>query len=150
MGKNEAWMYVGYDHALDMKNDPFLQSLGMEEKKRFDEEMMKKWAGRIKHKEDTWYMILEGTHENGESKVALYQDEEQYKKVRDEKHASEGKWSSKGCWFENVHLAKQYIQMCRDEEGCHWDWPQTVPVYWKKGPVTEDDLTWFPGFQSEE
>ena len=36
-GKKQAYMYVGYDHKKDMKNDAFLSSLGKEEKKKFDE-----------------------------------------------------------------------------------------------------------------
>jgi len=157
-GKKQAWMYIGYNHGVDLKNDDFLNSLGQEEKKGFDEEMKKIWAKRapLLHKEDMWYMILEGV-KNGEKKVGLYQDEHVFKKARDEDFIANTKaheegwgWSLKGCWFEDLASAKNYIQMARDEEGVHWGWPKKIPVIWKKGPLTQNDIENFPGFQSEE
>ena len=58
-GKKQAFEYIGYDHNKDLKNDEFLNSLGKEEKKQFDEEMKKIWAKNepLLHKEDQWYML---------------------------------------------------------------------------------------------
>ena len=151
-GKKQAYMYIGYDHKVDLKNDESLNSLGKEEKKEFDEEMKNIWAKNklLQHKEDVWYMILEGKNQNGEKKVGLYQDEEVFKKARDADFIAGAGWSSKGCWFEDLASAKSYIQMTRDEEGVHWDWPKQIPVIWKKGPLTQNDIENFPGFRSSE
>ncbi len=154
-GKKQAWMYIGYDHAVDLKNDDFLNSLGIEEKKEFDEEMKKIWRKNapLQHKEDVWFMILEGRNRNGQKKVALYQDEQVFKKAREEYFDPNDPncgWSSKACWFDDLASAKNYIQMARDEEGVHWDWPNEIPVIWKKGPLTQSDIENFPGFESEE
>ena len=87
-------------------------------------------------------------------KVGLYQDEQVFKKARDEDldrdeefWANNG-WSWKGCWFDDLASAKNYIQMTRDEGGVHWDWPKEIPVIWKKGPLTQSDIENFPGYQS--
>ena len=151
-GKKQAYMYIGYNHKVDLKNDESLNSLGKEEKKEFDEEMKNIWAKNklLQHKEDVWYMILEGKNQNGEKKVGLYQDEEVFKKARDADFIAGAGWSSKGCWFEDLASAKSYIQMTRDEEGVHWDWPKQIPVIWKKGPLTQIDIEDFPGFLSSE
>ena len=82
---------------------------------------------------------------------ALYQDQQVYRRHRDEKFtvpagASRG-WSYKGGWFHDLASAKNYIQMSRDEEGNHFGWPQTIPVYWKKGDLTFDDVVSFPGWE---
>ena len=69
IGKKHPYMYRGYNHNVDLVNDAFLNSLSKEERKKFDEEKVKKWRSREKHVEDRWYMILEG--KNGQ-KVALY------------------------------------------------------------------------------
>jgi hypothetical protein len=149
-GKKLAWMYIGYDHKVDLKNDAFLNSLGKEEKKEFDEEMKKIWAKNkpLQHKEDVWYMILEGM-KKGEKKVGLYQDEQVFKDARDAEFIAGMSWSSKGCWFDNLASAKSYIQMARDEEGVHWDWPKEIPVIWKRAPLTESDISNFPGWGAE-
>ena len=76
----------------------------------------------------------------------MYQDEEEFKKARDEDYYSKGGWSYKSCWFEDLDAAKKYIQMARDEEGEHWKWPQCIAVHWKSGPVTRRDIETFPGF----
>ena len=69
-GKKQPYMYKGYNHKVDLKNDDFLNTLGKEERKKFDEEKVKKWQSATPtHREDRWYMILEG--QNGQ-KVALY------------------------------------------------------------------------------
>ena len=147
--------YEGYDHKVDIKNDDFLNSMTREEQQKFDEAMMKMWTQRHatpKHKGDQWYMILEGQMGR---KVALYQDHEEFVKVRDEHYKApgsellpEGKkgWSWKACHFEDLAAAKNYIQMAREEEGRHWQWPDIIPVYWKKGPITQMDCENFPGF----
>ena len=36
-GKKQAYMYIGYDHKVDLKSDEFLSSLGKEKKRKFDE-----------------------------------------------------------------------------------------------------------------
>ena len=36
-------MYIGYDHTVDLQDDEFLNSLGKEEKKEFDESQQKEW-----------------------------------------------------------------------------------------------------------
>ena len=79
---------------------------------------------------------------------ALYQD----KDVFDIVHVGEYKknpavWSPKACWFDDLDAAKAYIQMARDEEGVLWNWPDTIPVLWKTGPLTQMDLETFPGFE---
>jgi hypothetical protein len=149
--KQQPVMYIGYDHKVGLKNDEFLNSLGKEEKKGFDEEVKKIWREKasLMHPEDLiyWYMILEGTR-NGEKQVKLYQDQDVFEKVRDEGHPPA--WSLKACYFEDLDTAKNYIQMARDEEGVHWDWPKEIPVIWKKGPLTKIDLENLPGFQSSE
>ena len=45
-GKKQAYMYIGYDHNMDMKNDDFVNGLGKEEKMKFDDEIKKKWKNR--------------------------------------------------------------------------------------------------------
>ena len=152
-GKNQAYMglpyknqypYMNYNHQVDLKKDEFLNSLGKEEKKEFDEEMKKIWATKKDvrlQKEDAWYMILEG--ENGK-KVALYQDEAVFEQARDAP-LPKG-WSWKGCRFEDLASAKSYIQMARDEEGDYWQWPKEIPVIWKKGPLTQNDIAILPGW----
>jgi len=147
-GKNQAYMYnKGYNYAVDLKNDAFLDSLTFEEKKGFDEEMKKIWAknAALPLEEDSWkqhwFMILEGRNQNGWSKVALFQDRDFFMKACESEDQTTG-WSSKACWFEDLETAKNYIQMARDEEGDHWDWPAEIPVFWKTGPL--DD---FPGFE---
>ena len=143
-GKKQAYMYVGYDHTVDLQDDEFLNSL--EEKNKFDEEMKKKWTARtMPHKEDTWYMIMEGQTPRGQSLVKLYQDQQVFKRNRDAPlTASPPGWSRKACYFENLEAAKQYIQMARDEEGIHFDWPQQIPVIWKKGPISNNDIENLP------
>ena len=151
-GKKQAWMYVGYDHKKDLKNDEFLNSLGREKKKEFDEEIKKIWAknAHLRHKEDFWYMILEGRNRHGKKMVGLYQDYDVFENIRDEDFHAGIDWSLKGCKFDNLASAKNYIQMARDEEGVHWDWPGSIPVIWKNGPLTKSDIENFPDFQSSE
>ena len=141
VGKKEPYPYIGYNHKVDVKNDEFFNSLGKEEKKEFDEEMKKIWATKLKHKEDVWYMILAG--ENGK-KASLYQDYYVFKAARDAPLPMN--WSWKGCMFDDLASAKNYIQMTRDEEGVHWEWPKEIPVIWKKGPLTHNDVENFPGW----
>ena len=95
-------------------------------------------------------MILEGRNRYGKKMVGLYQDRDVFEKVRDEDFIPDVTWSLKGCWFEDFASAKNYIQMARDEEGVHWDWPKEIPVIWKKGPLTQSDIENFPGFLSSE
>ena len=140
-GKKEPFRYIGYNHLVDMKNDEFLNSLGKEEKKEFDVQFKKIWCAKAKHKEDQWYMIQEG--QQGK-KVALYQDYWVFKAVRDAPLPVN--WSWKGCWFADLASAKNYIQMARDEEGVCYQWPHEIPVIWKKGPLTKNDITNFPGW----
>ena len=148
--KNQPYMFRGYDHKVDMKNDKFLNSLGKEEKKKYDKEMMKIWATKVKHKEDSWFMILEAVGAK-KKKFGLYQDKAVFTEVRDHGLDIErGIWSLKGCWFDDLEAAKNYIQMARDEEGVHWDWPQEIPVFWKNGPVSKNDIETFPGFPATE
>ena len=70
----------GYNREVDLHQDAFLNRLGMEVKKQYKEKMEKIWAKkadvRLYHKEDLWYMILEGRDQNGKTKVGLYQDQE--------------------------------------------------------------------------
>ena len=101
--------------------------------------MRKIWAKNkpLQHKEDRWYMILEGENQNGEKKVGLYQDEAVFKRDRDVVFSAGAGWSSKGCWFDDLESAKNYIQMARDEEGVHWGSPEQIPLIWKKGPLTQ-------------
>ena len=40
-GKKQAYMYIGYNHKVDLKNDEFLNSLGKSKKEEFNKEMMK-------------------------------------------------------------------------------------------------------------
>ena len=143
--KEQAEMYIGYDHGVDMKNDEFIDGLRYEEKEQFRKEMVSIWSknrGKYDCKNDMWYMVLQGTKANGESCVKLFQDKKVFKKERDEEftNPAKGNWSKKGCWFHNLEDAKNYIQMCRDEEGDLWKWPQQIPVIWKKGPLTVSDL----------
>jgi hypothetical protein len=149
-GKKQAWMYIGYDHTVDLQDDEFLNSLGREEKKKFDEEMKKIWAApRLQHEEDMWYMILEGQTPAGTSLVKLYQDKQVFKRDRDaglNLDANPPRWSQKACYFEDLAAAKNYIQMARDEEGAHFVWPQDIPVIWKKGPISHNDIENFPGW----
>ena len=83
-GKKSAFMYKGYDHTVDLQDDEFLNSLTREEKNKFDEEMKKDWTARtMHHKEDTWYMIMEGRTPTGQSMVSLYQDRQVFERNRD-------------------------------------------------------------------
>ena len=162
-GKKQAFMYKGYKHAVDI-TDPFLNSLSKEEKARFDSEMKKIWKQKqsdsLQHPEDVWYLILEGKrHSNGESKVMLYQDEQVFRQARDENYKTTANgtvldWSNKACWFNDLESAKNYMQMARDEEGHHWNWPETIPVIWKNGPITRNDIAhfegWAPYYEDEE
>jgi len=147
-GKKQPYWYIGYNHQVDLKKDAFLNNLGKAEKRVFDEEMKKIWAQKMHHKEDVWYMVLEGTDLAGQSKVKLYQDEEVFKAARDAEFLvdQEQYWSSKACWFEDLASAKNYVQMTRDEEGVHWNWPTSIPVVWRKGLLTPVDLEEFPGW----
>ena len=150
--KKQPRMHIGYDHKVDMKNDNFLNNLSKEEKMKFDDEIKKIWwkKGSVEHKEDIWYMILEG---GGAKKkyCGLYQDKDVFEQVRDKDYdAVKNLWSLKGCWFEDLETAKNYIQMSRDEEGVHWEWPQKITVFWKKGPLTNIDIENCPAFQSCE
>ena len=149
LGKNQAFFYNGYDWGVDMKTDSFLDSLTWKEKKEFKEKTDKIWDNLQYDNDTSWYLILEGKDEHGKSKVALYQDEDEFKKVRDAEYdpTTPNCFSSKACWFFDLTAAKQYIQMCRDEEGIHWDWPDTIPViYTHKGPLTMRDVGNFPGW----
>ena len=94
-------------------------------------------------------MIMEGVfRRNGDSKVALYQDEAVFKAVRDEDFTGDGgTWSSKAGYFENLESAKNYIQCARDEEGVHFAWPAKIPVIWKKGDLTTIDVSTFTGWE---
>ena len=151
-GKQQAEMYIGYDHKVRMKNDAFLESLSAAEKNQFLEEMKNIWTtNRPKYHQhyEKWYMILEGTKANGESRVKLFQDYDVFVKERDEEF-QKGTWSQKGCWFHDLEDAKNYIQMARDEEGEHWQWPQTIPVIWNKGPLTTSDMETWGDFEEEE
>ena len=128
----------GYDHRLDLPNDPFLDSLTNEEKEKFDKDTNKIWMEKTYHEEDPWYMVLEGTNRMGVEgtntaigpnglalKIALYQDKETFENARDMEYSPEELqrtnnqqgWSNKGGWFDNLEAAKNYIQMARDEEG---------------------------------
>jgi len=144
--KQQADMYVGYDHGVDMKKDPFLDSLSAEEKKKFRVEMVKIWGKEAKYshdgyeKDNVWYMILQGKKANGESKVKLFQDEDVFNKERIQGVFGNWGWSLKACWFHDLEDAKNYIQMARDEEGVHWEWPQQIPAVWKTGPVLPSDI----------
>ena len=142
-GKKSAFMYKGYDHTVDLQDDEFLNSLTREEKNKFDEEMKKDWTARtMHHKEDTWYMIMEGQTPTGQSMVSLYQDRQVFERNRDARfNSTPQQWSWKACYFENLEAAKQYIQMSRDEEGIHFDWPGAIPVIWKKGPISHNDIS---------
>jgi len=147
-GKKQPHFYIGYDHQVDLKNDEFLNSLTKKEKEVFDEEMKKIWKEKMHHKEDVWYMVLEGKKQTGESKVKIYQDGEVFLAARDEEFLVDPTkyWSSKGCWFEDLASAKNYVQMAREEEGLHFDWPKQIPVVWKKGQLTKNDVEDFPGW----
>ena len=143
--KQQAEMYIGYDHGVDMKKDSFLESLSAEEEKKFRKKMVKIWQSEDKYRGTSfaWYMILEGKKADGESKVKLFQDKDVFMNERDEEFNTKWGWSHKGCWFRDLEDAKNYIQMARDEEGVHWEWPQDIPVVWKKGPLNECDMdTW--------
>ena len=161
LGKKSPYYYKGFNHRVDPKTDTFLDGLRKEEKEKFDEECDKYWAKkkedcRLYHKEDRWYMILASnevdmTWTGGKTKVALYQDYDDFERVRDEEFEREGaKWSYKGAWFDSLSDARNYIQMARDEEGAYWEWPRKIPVYWREGPLTESDLTQCPEFNMEE
>ena len=148
VGKKSVYMFKGYDHTIDMKNDDFLAGLGREEKNKFDQEMKKIWENSAKEwrPEDQWFMIMEG------KKVALFQDIMEGKKAANfwtDATAPNAGWSLKSCWFEDLASAKNYIQMARDEEGVHFGWPKRIPVIWKKGPVSRNDIEWNPGFEDE-
>ena len=141
--KEQPYFYIGYDHGVDMKTDVWKESLGVAEKKAFDEKRNTIWEEKKKfiHQEDMWYMIME-------KKVSLHQDKEVFKALRDEIHPEH--WSYKACYFDDLEAAKKYVQFARDEEGCHFNWPQTIPVYWKKGPLTRHDIEVLPAFSEEE
>ena len=151
-GKKQVSQYHGYNHAVDLKNDPWLNNLGREDKTKFQEEMMKEWKKSNVQwvSEENWYMVMEG--QDGRQ-VKLYQDKDVFQKARDapyKKDAISGEavaWSYKGGSFPNLHAAKLYIQMARDEEGRHWKWPEEIPVIWKNGPLTRADIETFPGFE---
>ena len=82
---------------------------------------------------------------------SLYQDYGVFEKVRDEEFKDgAGGWSFKACQFEDLATAKNYIQMAREEEGVHWEWPKEIPVIWKKGPITQKDIETFPGWEELE
>ena len=147
----EPYMFKGYNHKVDMKNDPFLNSLGKEVKNKYHEEMTKIWAKKAalkhNHREDMWYMILEAGGVK-KARFGLYQDKIVFEEVRDrDLDIPRGIWSLKGCYFDDLEAAKNFIQMARDEEGVHFDWPQEIPVYWKNGPVSKNDIETFPGFE---
>ena len=145
-------MYKGYDHTVDLQDDEFLNSLTREEKNKFDEEMKKDWTARtMHHKEDTWYMIMEGRTPTGQSMVSLYQDRQVFERNRDARfNSTPQQWSWKACYFENLEAAKQYIQMSRDEEGIHFNWPGAIPVIWKKGPISHNDISNCPLWAQED
>jgi len=136
--KMQLYPNRGYDHRVDLPNDPFLDSLTNEEKEKFDKDTNKIWMEKTYHEEDPWYMVLEGTNRMGVEgtntaigpnglalKIALYQDKETFENARDEEYSLEELqrtnyqqgWSNKGGWFDNLEAAKNYIQMARDEEG---------------------------------
>ena len=143
MAKEGAYLYKGYDHGVDMYTDVWKNGLGVAEKKAFDEKKNIIWEEKKKfmHQEEMWYMIME-------KKVALYQDKKVWAALRDEFHPPQ--WSYKACSFDDLEAAKKYVQFARDEEGGHFNWPQTIPVYWKKGPLTRHDIEVLPAFSEEE
>ena len=173
--KKQPYTPWSYDHRVDLPNDPFLDSLTNKEKEKFDKDMRKIWMEKMtkrsptkKEKEGVWYMVLEGTNRIGVEgtnvaigpeglalKVALYQDCKVFENARDMEYSLEelGRtnyqqgWSNKGCWFDNLEAAKNFIQMARSEEGVHWNWPRDIPVIWKRGPITQQDIENFAGFE---
>ena len=145
-GKKEAWPYRGYDHTVDMKNDVFLSSLGNKKKQKFNQKKQEIWkeTASDNNEEDVWYMLVE-------KEVGLYQDSDVFKSIRDANYKADGKnWSIKGVRFDSLAAAKNYVQMARDEEGEWWGWPKVIPVYWRTGPLTRNNIEEVPGFQEEE
>jgi len=157
--KKQEWPYVGFDHRVKMKNDRFLESIGVEEKQKYDERMRQMWKDMNYNEEDAFFMIQEGTklQEDGtvKSKVALYQDKDEFERARDESFDGqlleatnhERGWSVKGTMFYDLQSAKNYVQSAREEEGVHWNWPGTIPVYWKKGPLSHADVEKLPAWK---
>ena len=123
-----------YDLQVDLNNDEFLSSLGKEKKKKFDIKMKTDWEKRVKMKKDRWYMIVQ---DGGKNKVGLYQDYAVFKSIR---KVDGSNWELKGVWFPDLAAAQNYIQVARDEEGVHWSWPQEIPVWWKTGPFTQNEI----------
>ena len=140
--KNSQWNYAGYDHKMDFE-DPFLNGITKGMKKKYDEERweLEQRMKTFRHKEDTWYMIVQGK-KNGKTQVAMYQDKEEFEAKRDEPFKvilGVQHWSYKGVSFDNLQDAKEYVQMARDEEGQEYNWPSTIIVNWKKGKFTATD-----------
>ena len=83
--------------------------------------------------------------------MGLYQDRAYFEKIRDEtfkkKEDGSSGWSAKAGYFYSLQDAKAYIQMSRDEEGRHFGWPQVIPIVWRKGELTQDDIETFPDFE---
>ena len=151
IGKNEAYPYKGYLHKVDMQVDPFLASLGKAKKEKYDRMLHEVWKQRgrmykfenVKYEE--WYMVVEN-RKNEPSTVAIFQDYWAMKDVRDRDYIPDVSWSLKAVRFESLKSAKNYVQMCRDEEGRHFGWPNPIPIVWNVGPITNDDYEENPLF----
>ena len=143
----------GYDHKLDMKNDAFLHKCEEEGlMKKLDVLVNEGRSARVYKPSMAWYMVMEGSfteEEGGGSCVSLAQEEIVHTTIREETfktHYDTKKqewvvdaWSRKAAWFYTLADAKKYVQMARDEEGVHFQWPKEIPVFWQPGPFTEEE-----------
>jgi hypothetical protein len=116
-----------YDWHLDMKNDDFLKSLTRKEKEDYNKRMKEHYEVNATA-EGPWYFIVHG------GKCGLYQEWSRFRRVPDESYEG-GAVAAFHC----LKDAKNFLQYCREEEGAHWQWPDLMPIHWRRLTQAEEE-----------
>jgi hypothetical protein len=128
--KRSPEFYQCYNWNVDLpKRQNSLHTMSSGDKFLFERRLAEYWQENERNYgngNELWYFILEG------NKCGLYQNEAEFVKIRDEFYQRNNPetFSYKACWFHNLTEAKEYIQLCREEEGKHFVWPSKLPVHW--------------------
>ena len=114
-----------YERCSEMGEDPFMQTVTREEKNKWWpalEEQLRKNAQTAGS--TMWYFIYEGPD------CGLYDHYVRFVAARDARYIPGVNCASKkATHFYSLDEAKMFIQASRDEEGDHYAWPDTMPIY---------------------
>ena len=114
--------YAYFDYSTDMGADEFMASVSREEKDRWYPDLKKELKKARECGGEKWYFVFSGPG------CGLYKNYKPFIEARDADMPNGGP-SLKGTCFNSLEEAKAWIQASRDEEGAHWGWPETMPIW---------------------